>query len=165
MSKSVNKKIGKNSKADTKNEEYLRLAFKTLKRCGGLDLSSQNVNFNDSEMRLIGEVLEAKRQGERLISSEIARRLGLTRSAISQIVNRLVEKGAVKRVGDDIDRKIAYIETTDEMFEQYNQDRARSAERLGRVVEEFGEENFYQMCALLNSFMEKLDEERKRVEK
>ncbi len=163
MSNNEKNKTNKSEKAETKNEQYLRMAFTTLKRCGHLELSSKHANFNDTEMRLIGEVLAAKYRGERLISTQLAKRLGLTRSAISQIVNRLEEKGAVRRVADDVDRKIAYIETTEKMAEQYSCEVKRVEEFLGNLVTEFGEEDFFKMCELLNKFVQKIDEEKNKA--
>ena len=67
-------------------------------------------SFNNSEMRMLEEIVAADKKGERLISTELADKVGVTRSAISQMVNRLSAKGLVKRVPDDVDKKIAYIE-------------------------------------------------------
>ena len=66
-------------------------------------------SFNNSEMRMLEEIVAADKKGERLISTELADKVGVTRSAISQMVNRLSAKGLVKRVPDDVDKKIAYI--------------------------------------------------------
>lgn len=151
------------NKTESKGEQYVRMIFSTLKRCGHLEFSAKNANFSDTEMRLIGEVVMAKYRGERLISTQIAKRLGLTRSAISQIVNRLEAQGVVKRVPDDVDKKIAYIETTEEMAEKYRCDAKRIEDFIGKLVEEFGEDDFFKMCDLLNRFLKDLEEARSEL--
>lgn len=146
-----------------RNEKYLHMAFTALKKCGHLELTPKTTHFNNTEMRLITEILDAKYKGERLISTQLAKKLGVTRSAISQIVNHLEEQGVVKRVADDVDRKIAYIEATDKMLEEYNADIAICTEFMGKLVRDFGEDDFYKMCELLNNFMMKMEMEKQKL--
>lgn len=49
--------------------------------------------FNNTEMRLIGTIILNDECGKKLISTQIADNLGITRSAVSQIVNKLEKKG------------------------------------------------------------------------
>ena len=146
------------------NEKYLNAVFSMLKKREGIAVSDKKTHFNDTELRLIGEVLSAKHEGKRLISTQLATRLGVTRSAISQIVNRLEETGVVKRVPDAVDRKIAYIEVTEETMDNYREDIKTCGKFIGKVVENFGEEKFNQMCELVEEFMELIETE-KRQEK
>ena len=97
-------------------------------------------SFNNSELRMLEEIVAADKKGERLISTQLADKVGVTRSAISQMVNRLSEKGLVQRVPDDVDRKIAYIELTGNAKELYNAQRKRMGEVVAKVVADFGAE-------------------------
>ncbi len=142
----------RNSKAT--NEKYLAAVFSILKKRDGIVISNKNTTFNDTELRLIGEILAAKYEGKRLISTQLAVRLGVTRSAISQIVNRLEAEGVVQRFPDAVDRKIAYVEITEATLTKYEKDIQICAEFVGKLVCEFGEEKFQQMCGLLDEFME-----------
>lgn len=144
------------------NEKYLNSVFSMMKKRDGIMVADKKTRFNDTELRLISEVLSAKQGGNRLISTQLATKLGVTRSAISQIVNRLEEAGALKRVPDAIDRKIAYIEVTEETMESYRADIKTCGDFIGRVVEKFGEEKFQQMKNLLEEFMDKMEEERQQ---
>jgi DNA-binding MarR family transcriptional regulator len=135
------------------NEKYLSAVFSILKRRDGITLANRKTHFNDTELRLIGEVLDAKIENKRLISTQLATKLNVTRSAISQIVNRLEKKGVVKRVPDAIDRKIAYIEITEEMLASYKEDVEVYGAFIGGLVKEFGEDRFEQMCALMEEFL------------
>jgi DNA-binding MarR family transcriptional regulator len=142
------------------NERYLHDIFMMVRRRDAFIVAQKNSQFSDTELRMLSEILAAKHKGERLISTELANILGVTRSAISQIVNRLEARGVVKRVADDVDRKIAYIEVTDEAMESYSEDLKNCSLFVGRVVEKFGEENFDKMCDLFEEFTNLIDLER-----
>lgn len=133
-------------------EKYLNMLFAVLHRAESLSVAVKKTRFNGTEIRLISEILNAKYIGKRLISTQLAKRLDVTRSAISQIVNRLEKQGVLKRVADEVDRKIAYIELTDEAFEAYKEDLALYVNAVGRIVEKFGVKRFEEMCALFNEF-------------
>ena len=144
------------------NEKYLNAVFSMMKKRDGIMVADKKTRFNDTELRLISEVLSAKQGGNRLISTQLATKLGVTRSAISQIVNRLEETGVLKRVPDAVDRKIAYIEVTEETMDSYRADMKTCGDFVGRVVARFGDEKFKQMKGLLEEFMDMMDEERQR---
>lgn len=147
-----------------KNEQYFNMLFFILRRRDNLVTTDQVTHFNNTELRLLGEIHSSSCAGERLISTQLAKRLGITRSAVSQIVNRLEKEGVVKRVPDAVDRKIAYIEMEDKAVAGYSEDLKKCFDFIGRVVKEFGEENFNTMYELLISFMDKLEKERKKSE-
>ncbi len=157
---SCKQKTGASEKKLLKNEKYLSMVFSILKKREGISLCDKETHFNNTELRLIGEVISAKYDGKRLISTQIAKTLGVTRSAISQIVNRLEAEGVVKRVADEVDRKIAYIEVTDATMETYKSDLKTCLDFLGRVVGKFGEENFEKLYELFNNFIDLVEEEK-----
>ncbi|MBQ8295228.1 MAG: MarR family transcriptional regulator [Clostridia bacterium] len=144
----------------SKNEKYLNMVFTMMRKSENLTVSDKATRFNNTEIRLIGEVLAAKCEGERLISTQLATRLGVTRSAISQIVNRLEEQGVVVRVADEVDRKIAYIEVTEETLSTYSADLKCCADFIGRMVKTFGEDKFNEMYQLVDGFMTLVEEEK-----
>lgn len=117
-----------------------------------ITINDRNAKFKSTEMRLLSEVLLAKYENKRLISAQLARLLGVTRSAVSQIVNNLEERGVVVRVPDAIDRKIAYVELADGVLESYKEDLETAREFANDLVKEFGEEKFETMCELYMSF-------------
>ncbi len=153
---------GRRIQEPTENQKYLSAVFSIIKKRDAIAIAGRNNHYNDTELRLIGEVLAARSQGERLISTELALRLGVTRSAISQIVKRLEEQGVVTRVPDDVDRKIAYIELTKSALKEYEADMADCADFIGRVVARFGKEKFEEMCERITQFVELIKEEKKK---
>jgi len=150
----------KTEKKATGDEQYLNAVFELVKKTESLATADKQTHFNQTEMRLLGEVLAAQYVGKRLISTQLAKLLGVTRSAISQIVNRLESQGLVRRVADEVDKKIAYIEITEETMEKYSEDLKILVSFMGRVVKKFGVENFNTMCKMFDEFYGLIEEER-----
>ncbi len=147
----------------TKNLQYLNQLFALLKKRDSIMVTAKSSKFNDTELRLIGEVLAAKREGKRLISTQLAVRLEVIRSAISQIVNHLEAAGIVRRVPDDVDRKIAYIEVEDGVLADYEKNLKATAQFVGEIVEEYGAERFEEMYALATEFIDLLTSKKRAV--
>ena len=147
----------------SKNEKNLNTLFEMFRKRESIVFSDRSTHFSNTELHLIGEVLRAKYEGRRLISTQLADMLGITRSAVSQIVNNLEKRNVVKRVADDVDRKIAYIEVTQTMLDDYDEDLKNCMQFIGRVVKEFGDDKFKEMCGLYEEFMALIERERKGV--
>ena len=145
------------------NEKHLQMLYALSKRRESLAIANKNTHFKDMELRLLAEIVQAKNEGVRLISTQLADKLCITRSAISQIVNRLESEGIVKRVPDAVDRKIAYIELTDETLALYKKDWAYCQQFFGKIVKNFGEERFVEMCNLVNAFIDMVEAEKKGI--
>ena len=145
------------------NEEYLLKIFSIAKKMENISLVDRNTCLNDSELRMLGEIFMAKREGKRLISTQLADRLNITRSAISQMVNKLEKDGIVQRVPDAVDRKIAYVELTDEAKALYLEDMKVYEPFMERVVSKYGVERFHELCKLMDSFYELMKEEKKKL--
>ena len=141
--------------AEEKRDLHLTMMFSLMKKRAMA--VSTDARFNNTEIRLLAEILSAHYEGKRLISTQLADLLGITRSAVSQIVNNLEKENVVKRVADDVDRKIAYIEVTDTAFDLYRNDLENCKDYVGQLVERFGEDKFYQLCDLFDEFMEKAE--------
>ena len=136
-----------------KEEKYFNKIIEISRKREAIAFT-KNSPFNHTEIRLIGEITLEERKGKKLISTELAKRLGVTRSAISQIVNKLEGKGVVKRVADEVDRKIAYIELTDETKKAYANEREKWREKVSAIVQEFGEENIDKLLQQMNEFID-----------
>ena len=96
--------------------------------------AQRHEKYNNTEIRLMNEIVYATSSGERLISTQLASRLGVTRSAISQIVAKLEKEGVLQRVDDDVDKKIAYVELTDKSMNTYKGIVEKYSAFVGRVI-------------------------------
>ena len=125
-----------------KREEYLCKIFMMMKQRDNMAISKKKTCFNNTELRMITELVSAKMENRRLISTQLANILGITRSAVSQIVKKLESDGV-----------IAYVELTDTVIEQYRDDVEKCIAFVGELVDELGEEKFEKMYALFMEFM------------
>lgn len=148
-SRTKNLKTEKNA---TGNEKYLNDIFTMMKNMDNLTVADQKTRFNSTEIRLLGEILASRYVGKRLISTQLAQLLGITRSAVSQIVNRLESDGIVKRVADDVDRKIAYVELSEKSMGAYKALIQGYTDFVGRVVAYMGVSKMDKMLALVDDF-------------
>ncbi len=157
---STKKRLGRTSE----NDRFLAAIFAFQKRRDGLVVCTKKSRFNDTELRLLNEIILAEREGKRLISTQLATRLGITRSAISQIVNRMEKEGVVKRVPDAVDRKIAYIVMTEKTEIEYQAELKASKSFVGKVVREYGVEKFEMLCKMMDEFLDVIEKEKTELE-
>lgn len=132
--------------------EYLLKLFQTLKEMEELNLFSDVAKLSKTEFRLIREIVMEWEKGRGIISSELSRRLGVTRSAVSQIVTKLEKQDIVKRIPSDSDRKIAYIQLSDRCFGIFEEQCKQANAIMEHVVEELGEEKMQLLISVYDEF-------------
>lgn len=131
--------------------EYLIKLIQTTKDMESLDLFPEASKLSKTEFRLLREIIMERERGNGIISSELSRRLGITRSAISQIVTKMEERGIVRRVASPTDRKIAYVQLSEASLALFEEQCAQANRLVERVTEEFGKER---ICALIEQYDE-----------
>ena len=124
------------------------------KRLEELKIFHRAMPFNNTEMQMMREIIAAKERGSRVISSGLAKLLGITRSAVSQMVKKLESKGVVRRVPDSRDKKIAYIELSEKARSIYEESRARVNGLLERIVAKLGAEKVEHFITGTNEFID-----------
>ena len=140
------------------NKAYLRKLFAVGRGMeNAMDLHRKE-GYSNTEIRLMNEIVYTASTGERLISTRLADRLGITRSAVSQIVSKLEKDGMVRRIPDETDKKIAYIEMTDKAMESYQEAIDEYADFVGKVVVHMGVARLNKMLALLDKFYDAVEE-------
>ena len=165
------RRIPKQVTTSEENREYLHKIFGMIREIQVAAAVKQSDKFNATEIRLMNEVVYAQAKGERLISTRLADRLGITRSAISQIVGNLEKLGAVRRVPDEVDKKIAYVEVTEEVMEQYKDVVGEYTDFVGMVVARMGVNKMDKFLSLADDFYGAVEEAmkdreaRKKIEK
>ena len=148
------KRAFKKEAASEENREYLRRIFATLKRLESVMSLVDKKEYNTTEIRLISEILFADYEGRKLISTQIAKRLGITRSAVSQIVNKLEEKGVICRTPDEVDKKIAYVELSEHSKAHMEEDVQEYNDFMGELMVKFGTSKMEKMLTLIEEFEE-----------
>lgn len=146
------------------NSKYLNKLLLTVKFMEELTLIPVNVKLSQTEFRMLREIIIEKELGKQIISSELSRRLGITRSAVSQLVTKLEERGVVKRVASPTDRKIFYVDLPDKAAEEFRGQWEQASAFVDRVVEEFGVENTENLIATCEKFAQTLKTVRKEFD-
>ncbi len=139
--------------------ELLRSVYRIAHRLEEVRIPSQDYPLNNTEMQMMREIVTAREEGMRLISSRLAKTLGVTRSAISQMVNKLERKNLVRRIPDAVDRKIAYIELSPSAMKMYEEMKDRVNCILGAVIEKMGEERIETFLSCADEFVELFGDE------
>lgn len=133
---------------------FLRELYCIGKRLDDICFFEQVQSLNNTEMQMIREIIAAKEEGNSIISSQLAKKLGVTRSAVSQMVHKLETKNVVKRVADKKDKKIAYIELSEFARGIYEQTKQKFSLFLDKVVEKLSEERMEEFIGRANEFLD-----------
>ncbi len=139
-------------------EYFTQEIYKVAKRIGNMKLFNHVFPFNNTEMQMMKEIIRVKEEGGRIISSDLAKLLGVTRSAVSQMVNKLEKNNVVMRVPDEKDRKIAYIELSGNARAVYEDVKQKLVCVMNEVVKKMGEEKIKSFIENAVEFAEILDE-------
>ena len=116
--------------------EYLVSFFNIVREIESINMFEQKSKLSGTEFRMLREIILEREKGKDIISSELSRRLGITRSAVSQIVTKLEKKNIVKRTASDTDRKIAYVRLSD-----------HANRVISQVVQIYGEDKMNELVA------------------
>lgn len=134
------------------NKDYLRKFFAMFRDLESTINAQRHEKYSNTEVRLMNEIVYATDLGERVISTQLASRLGITRSAVSQIIAKLEADGVLRRVPDAVDRKIAYVELTEKCAATYETIINVYTDFVGRVAAYMGVSKMDKMFALVDDF-------------
>ncbi len=125
--------------------DYAQRLFSTLSEIDALKLLGEPEGLSRTESRLLKEVVSERARGRDIISSELARRLGITRSAVSQLVTKLEERGLVARTAAPDDRKIAYIRLSENALAELERKCEEANALLSECAVRFGKDRMLRL--------------------
>ncbi len=143
--------------------EYLIKLFQIIKDMENVSLFRERAKLSKTEFALLREIVMEGENGRKIISSELARRLGITRSAVSQLVTKMEKEGVVKRVASPTDRKIAYIQLSDESVAVFEEQCKEANDIMQHVVDKMGEDRIRELIATYDEFFAALTQVQKEV--
>ncbi len=135
------------------NDYAVRL-FNTLEEVNALKLFGDSAKLSRTEFRLLREVVSERSKGRDIISSELARRIGVTRSAISQLVTKLEERDILVRTSAPDDRKIAYIRLSDRALTVFEEQCKEVNALLSVCAEKFGKDRMQRLSVDTADFID-----------
>ena len=150
--------------------EEIKKYYKRLVRVGKYVEELERISFggigeslNKTEKKLILIVCTAKMEDKRVISTQIAKELGVTRSAVSQMVDKLEKLGYICRVASLTDKKIAYVELVPDLQEKYESGILESCRRLENIINRMGRAKFVELFAFADEFLRMAEEEKREM--
>lgn len=145
--------------------EYLIKCFQLMRNMENIDFFAGVHELSRTEFRLLREVILEAEKGKSIISSELARRLGITRSAVSQLVTKMEKDGIVNRVASPTDRKIAYIRLSENSRVVFEEQCRKANATMERIVAEVGEDKVRDFFNLYDEFSKSIDKVMKEIAK
>ena len=145
--------------------EYLIKCFQLMRNMENIDFFPGVHELSRTEFRLLREVILEAEKGKSIISSELARRLGITRSAVSQLVTKMEKDGVVNRVASPTDRKIAYIRLSENSRVVFEEQCRKANATMERIVAEVGEDKVRDFFNLYDEFSKSIDKVMKHIAK
>ena len=143
----------------------VRAIYNIAKRLDDMKIFKHTFPFNNTEMEIMKEIVHVKEEGGRIISSDLAKELGVTRSAVSQIVNKLEKQNVVRRVPDERDRKIAYIELSESARGIYEKIKDEINRVMGEIIAKLGEKKVQDFIDYADEFVGAFDAAVSKCEK
>ena len=112
-----------------------------------------------SEFGLMFRIAEARDGKAAVRMTDISEQLHVTRPAATYIVKQLVDRGLVRRVTASDDKRVTYIEMTDEGRKVFDESMQRRLGYLRRAAERMGLERAETFGELFREFLEALSAE------
>ncbi|MBA2873746.1 MarR family winged helix-turn-helix transcriptional regulator [Thermaerobacillus caldiproteolyticus] len=138
-------------------ERYLSVSFLVTKKAAALVKCEIDEDMTNDQYYLLRYV----KKRETCTSTELASVFGVNKSAITAMMNRLVDKGLIQRTRDENDRRVVYLTLTEKGNEWF----VKTEEKIHKLVEslimKFSEqeiESFIQTYEKLARILQELEE-------
>ena len=105
-----------------------------------LGINNFSKDLSETEFRLISLVSEAQDSDYNIKLTEISEKLNVTRSAITQVTNKLVEKEYIEKYTLPTNKKEVYLRIGKKAIEQYDKVVAKITFFFEKLFEEIGQE-------------------------
>lgn len=138
----------------TGSDWLMQEVYKLVKKLASVKIFDHGFMFNNTEIQMMKEIVRVKEEGGRIISSRLAKELGITRSAVSQMVNKLEKQNIVMRVPDERDKKIAYIELSSDANVVYEDIKGRISAVMSEILAKLGEEKVRGFLEFASEFVD-----------
>ena len=138
------------------NAEEMRVLYSVMSRLGKLN-RRQDVSEKEKSCDLVSfGLLFADVVREQVRMTDVSRFMMVSKPAVTQAVNRLVEQGFVERVNDPGDRRVVYIQPTETGRQRFQDELEMRMELMRRAVSRIGEEKGALLAELLTEFLDAL---------
>lgn len=148
-----------------KKEYYVWLLNAIKQSNAYYESKDEEARLNRTEKMLLNVVQFKTEAGEKVISTQIADYLNVTRSAVSQTVNKLEREGYLRRVPSDTDKKIFYVCLSERENLKFEERVAHDRALFDSVAEKMGKAETRELIALSEKFFRIMKETKENVKK
>jgi DNA-binding MarR family transcriptional regulator len=116
-------------------DRYVNVSFQVHKKAEALikgEIGNELTNDQHYILRYIHQLKECT-------STELAEAFEVNKSAITAIINRMVDRGLIQRTRDDNDRRVVYLSLTDEGTELYENAQVKIRLLVESIITQFEE--------------------------
>lgn len=128
------------------------------KRLEELKIFHRAMPFNNTEMQMMREIIAAKERGSRVISSGLAKLLGITRSAVSQMVKKLEDEKIIVRVPAENDKKSSHVMLSPAARTAYERMKDYMNAFVQQIVDRVGYDEIRRFIDGMNKFIDIFNE-------
>ncbi|HEY2420888.1 MAG TPA: MarR family transcriptional regulator [Neobacillus sp.] len=116
-------------------DRYVNVSFQVHKKAEALikgEIGNELTNDQHYILRYIHQLKECT-------STELAEAFEVNKSAITAIINRMVDRGLIQRARDDNDRRVVYLSLTDAGTELYENAQVKIRLLVESIITQFEE--------------------------
>ncbi|WP_033827842.1 MarR family winged helix-turn-helix transcriptional regulator [Bacillus andreraoultii] len=117
-------------------DRYIELTHEVWKRGEALTKEEIGEEVTNDQHYLLRYIYSR----QRCTTTELAEAFSVQKSAITAIMNRLVEKNMIERVQDKNDRRVLYLTLTKEGRTLFEKTEARVFNLVESIIQQFGQE-------------------------
>lgn len=134
------------------NDYAIRL-FNAIEAVQDLKLFGDSAKLSKTEFLLLREIISERSRGNEIIASELSKRIGVTRSAISQLITKLEKNDILVRIPAPNDKKIAYIRLSDRAHAVFEEQCKSVNDLLDTCAEKFGADRMRRLSVDTDDFI------------
>ncbi len=139
-------------------DQILQDIFGIARKLDEIKVFHNILPFNNTELQFMKVIVLADEAGKRVISSDIARSLGITRSAVSQMVKKLEDEKIIVRVPAENDKKSSHVMLSPAARTAYERMKDYMNAFVQQIVDRVGYDEIRRFIDGMNKFIDIFNE-------
>ena len=139
-------------------DQILQDIFGIARKLDEIKVFHNILPFNNTELQFMKVIVLADEAGKRVISSDIARSLGITRSAVSQMVKKLEDEKIIVRVPAENDKKSSHVMLSPAARTAYERMKDYMNAFVQQIVDRVGSDEIRRFIDGMNKFIDIFNE-------
>ena len=140
------------------HEEATRYVFSLINRLSKFSRKQFSGDDFCADPAMLGMIFcpDANGNPRRVRMTDISKRLMISKPAATQAINRLVENGLAERIRDEADRRVVYIQATQDGLRLLQEKLNQRLDVIQQAIDRIGLQKAQQLGSLLDEFVDAL---------